>query len=83
MKTTIEIPDDLLRQTKATAALSGETLKQFVTIAIQERLQRNGSARPRSRGWRSVFGLASRAEVEELDRAVAAELELVDPLDWR
>ena len=83
MKTTIEIPDDLLRQTKATAALAGETLKQFVTTAIQDRLDRDGGVRQRSRGWRSVFGLASREETDGVDAIVEAELEQVDPRDWR
>ena len=31
MKTTIEIPDELYRQTKATAALRGESVKDLVT----------------------------------------------------
>lgn len=30
MKTTLELPDDLFRQAKATAALRGESLKDFV-----------------------------------------------------
>jgi hypothetical protein len=83
MKTTIEIPDHLLRRAKATAALSGETLKHFVTTAIQEHLQRNGTASPESRGWRAVFGLAPRDEVEEIDDIISAELEQVDPAEWR
>ena len=29
MKTTLEIPDDLFKQTKATAALRGESLKDL------------------------------------------------------
>lgn len=37
MKTTLEIPDDLYRRTKATAALRGESLKDFVT---EDRLQK-------------------------------------------
>ena len=83
MKTTIEISDELLRSTKATAALAGETLKQFVTTAIEQRLQREGVATGRSQGWRSVFGLASREEVAEVDRIVAGELEQIDPAEWR
>jgi len=83
MKTTIEIPDHLLRRAKATAALSGETLKHFVTTAIQERLQRNGAASPESRGWRAVFGLAPRDEVDEIDAIISNDLAQVDPSEWR
>ena len=47
MKTTIEIPDLLFRQAKSRAAERGQTLKEFVTEALQERLQANASkARP-------------------------------------
>jgi hypothetical protein len=83
VKTTIEIPDDLLRRTKATAAMAGETLKEFVTAAIRERLQRSSKAVPTSTGWRAVFGLATREEVAEVDEVVARDLEQVDPSDWR
>lgn len=38
MKTTIEIPDPLLRKTKSKAAERGLTLKEFVTEALQEKL---------------------------------------------
>jgi hypothetical protein len=82
MKTTLEIPDDLFRQAKAEAALRGESLKDFVTEALQAHLERPvGGAS--TRGWRSVFGKARREEVEPVDAVVAAELENVDPDEWR
>ena len=81
MKTTIEIPDDVFRQAKATAALRGETLRDFVTAALCARLAQQAAAEPS--GWRSVFGQASRAEVEEVDAIVAADLEQIDPSEWR
>ena len=83
MKTTIEIPDELFRHTKATAALAGETLKEYVTTAIRERLGRSGASPPHSQGWRSVFGLATRDQVGEVDAIVAADLGRIDPEDWR
>lgn len=83
MKTTIEIPDDLMRHTKATAAMAGETLKDFVTTAIRERLERHSVALSPPRGWRSVFGQATREEVAEVDAVVTADLEQVDPDEWR
>jgi hypothetical protein len=83
MKTTLEIPDDLFRQTKATAALRGESLKDFVTAALRAHLTSGtGPASPES-GWRSVFGKARREEIEEVDRIVAEEFERIDPEAWR
>lgn len=40
MKTTIELPDDLFREAKATAARRGTALKQFVREALEEKLAR-------------------------------------------
>lgn len=39
MKTTLEIPDDLFRQTKAVAALRGESLEDLVAAAIRAHLE--------------------------------------------
>jgi hypothetical protein len=84
MKTTLEIPDDLFRQTKATAAMRGESLKEFVTEALQAHLDR-GMTRAASTqaGWRSVFGKARREDVEAVDAVIAEEFERIDPDEWR
>jgi nitroimidazol reductase NimA-like FMN-containing flavoprotein (pyridoxamine 5'-phosphate oxidase superfamily) len=81
MKTTLEIPDDLFKRTKATAALRGESLKDFVTEALQAHLERQ--AGDSSRGWWSVFGQARREEVERVDAVIAEEFEQVEPDEWR
>lgn len=84
MKTTLEIPDDLFRQTKAAAALRGESLKDFVTQVLQEHLERQASADTfAERGWRAVFGRARREDVEPVDALIAEELERVEPDEWR
>lgn len=83
MKTTIEISDDLFRRTKSTAAMRGQSLKDFVTEALQERLERTETTSPRVRGWRSVFGRARPEEVEPIDEILAADLERIDPRDWQ
>jgi hypothetical protein len=83
MKTTLEVPDDLFRRTKAAAAMQGESLKDFVTEALQAHLERKtagSSARP---GWQSVFGQARREEVETVDSVVAEEFGRIDPDEWR
>ena len=38
MRTTIELPDDLLAHAKSRAALSGVSLKQFFIEAIEQKL---------------------------------------------
>ncbi len=50
MRTTIDIPDDLLRRTKAEAALRGLRLKDLVRDALQRLLQEtDGSPEPADR----------------------------------
>jgi hypothetical protein len=83
MKTTLELPDDLFRQAKATAALQGESLKDFFTTAVQIHLERQATGASARQGWRSVFGQAQREDVDAVDAVIAEELERVDPDEWR
>ena len=83
MKTTIEIPDEVLRQAKAVAALRGTSLKDLVSLAIQEHLERSHGTGSQSLGWRKVFGRARKEELVEVDELIDRELSQVDPDDWR
>lgn len=47
MRTTIELPDDLLRQAKSSAALAGVSLKQFFLDAIRLKLDQSQPQRTR------------------------------------
>ena len=38
MRTTIDLPNDLFRKVKSKAALRGETLKEFVQLAIEKEI---------------------------------------------
>jgi len=38
MRTTIELPDELLARAKSTAALSGQSLKDFFIEAVEQRI---------------------------------------------
>ena len=58
MKTTLELPESLLRRTKAEAAHQGRSMKDVVVEALEEKLRKKASAVP---GWRVAFGRASRA----------------------
>ncbi len=57
MKTTIEVPDDLYRQAKAEAALSGRKLRDLVEEGLRLVLK----APPKKRRQPSLAGLMKRA----------------------
>jgi hypothetical protein len=83
VKTTIEIPDDLFKKAKATAALQGESLRELICDAIESHLALV-SARPGDRsGWRSVFGLADPKALARVDQFIDTDLERIDPSEWR
>lgn len=48
MRTTVQLPDDLLRAAKAEAAVQGETLKDFLARAVSHEL--GGSSQPAQQG---------------------------------
>lgn len=83
MKTTLDIPDDVFRQSKAAAAMRGESLKDFVTESLRARLAGKDLEGPSVSGWRRVFGQATMEEVAEIDAIVAEELETIDPDAWQ
>lgn len=83
MKTTIELPDEVIKRAKATAAMRGESLRELMTVALTEHLERIPGERSGSRGWRLIFGLARREEVDSVDRVVSRDLETVDPAEWQ
>lgn len=45
MKTTFDLPDQLMREAKASAALRGAPLKQFMEEAVAEKLARDRRTR--------------------------------------
>ena len=57
MKTTVEIPNLLFRKAKATAAQRGQSLKQLITEALQEKLAANETTDEVSEPpWMRTFG---------------------------
>jgi hypothetical protein len=68
MKTTLEIPDALFRKIKATAALDGKSLKDFVTEAVKEKLAQ--PTRSRKEGWQAVFGKLPAKAAREMQTIV-------------
>jgi hypothetical protein len=83
VKTTIDIPDELFKKAKATAAIQGESLKELICGALEARLASMPRPQTDRSGWRSVFGLADPKAVAKVDQVIDTDLERVDPSDWR
>jgi len=81
MKTTIDIPDDLFRLAKARAALSGISLRQFVTDTLRLKLEQDQARdRPADPPWMRGFGALAelRSETTRIQRLVDAEFEQLE-----
>ena len=84
MKTTIEIPDPLFRKAKSKAAERSQTLKEFVTEALQEKLAANTSkARPGEPEWMQGFGKLRRLrkETARIQARIHEAFEVIEPED--
>ncbi len=84
MKTTIEIPDALFRRAKARAAERGQSLKQLVAEALQERLARTGRREPDDEpAWMRGFAELSRlrAETRRVQARVDEAFDVIEPED--
>jgi hypothetical protein len=84
MKTTIEIPDPLFRKVKSRAAERSQSLKEFVTEALQEKLSANisesGAGDP---PWMQGFGKLRRLrrETTQIEARIDEMFEVVEPED--
>jgi hypothetical protein len=86
MKTTIELPDRLLRQAKTAAVEEGVTLKQLFTEALESRLHGIGNApagKPTVPKWMRAYGALRhlRRERQKIEEAIASEFEKIEPED--
>ena len=64
MKTTVDLPDAMFRQAKASAAARGVTLRRFFTEALEEQLRRYAGGNQAGNGrppppWMAGFGALS------------------------
>lgn len=80
MKTTLEIPDFLFRRAKSMAAERGIPLRQFVTEAVQEKLNTTSEERP----WMKHVGKLKhlRKERKSIERRVGEAFEQIDRELW-
>ena len=86
MKTTLEIPDPLFRRAKSRAAERGQTLKDLVTEALQEKLAaKTGHAVSAEPEWMQGFGKLRRLrkETQRIQARVDEAFEAIEPEDRR
>jgi hypothetical protein len=81
MKTTIELPDDLLREVKATAARRGDSLKAYFHEAVVEKLERE-AMKSQAGQWPVPPLNLTPEEAAEIDQAIEEAFEQIDPEDW-
>jgi hypothetical protein len=84
VKTTIEVPDALFRRAKSKAAEGGQTLKEFVSEALQEKLARRNRTSPSGEPeWMVGFGKLRhlRKETARIQERIREAFEVVEPED--
>jgi len=84
MKTTIEIPDLLFRRAKSRAAERGQTLREFVTDALRQKLaEHSGNSRLAEPKWMNGFGKLRRLrkETARIQNAIDSEFETIESED--
>lgn len=84
MKTTLEIPDHVFRRAKARAAEHGQSLRAFVTEALQAKLaERPGQSPPDAPPWMSGFGQLRplRRETARIQRLIDRAFDVIEPED--
>lgn len=85
MKTTLDIPDELFRRVKATAALEGRSLKDFVSHALETHLAPlpvtpdANNEPPWMRGFGALADLS--AETRRIDQLIAQEFRTLEAED--
>jgi len=86
VKTTLELPDPLFRKAKATAAQRGQSLKEFVTEALRDKLVLDtGRGYTSEPEWMKGFGKLKRLHKEtvRVQSVVDQEFEVIEPEDRR
>jgi hypothetical protein len=82
MKTTVELPDELFRRAKATAAARGLSLKQYFSQALEERLRSEG-LRVAEPAWKKLAGQLAplRKETRRIQERIDEEFGHIDEED--
>ena len=78
MRTTLELPDDILRRAKIEAVERGSTLRQLVIDALQREIA--GTERPRKRLTKPPIKLAADAPLRRLSPEAVKRMDAEDLL---
>jgi hypothetical protein len=78
MRTTLDLPPDLMRAAKIKAAQRGESLKDLFTRAIAHEVSSPGRARPAGRLAFPLIGRDEDPRVEITSEDIAAAIEAED-----
>jgi hypothetical protein len=78
MRTTIDLPSELMHAAKVRAAQRGESLKDLFTRAIEHEVGTPARGRPRGRATFPLIGRDSEPRVEVTNDDIAAALEAED-----
>ena len=85
MRTTIDLPDPLFREVKATAARSGMLLKDYITEALKDKLSKppNPAAKP----WMKFAGIAANdpemlEELKRIEQIVDENFGQIEEEEW-
>jgi hypothetical protein len=81
VKTTLEIPDRIVRQAKVRAAKQGIPLRQYVTQAVADKLAADDRASEKP--WTKLAGGLKHLhkETERINRIIEEEFEKIEPED--
>ena len=83
MKTTVELPDDVLRNARLYAAERGKTFKSVLIEAL-DLLMFNGQPQANRPGWEALAGaFADSEETAEIQAYIDREFSRIDPEDWK
>lgn len=86
MRTTIDLPDPLFREVKATAAQRGMLLKDYVTEALQDKLRERPSHAEKP--WMKFAGIAAGdpemvAELKRIEQTVDENFGQIEEEEWK
>ncbi len=81
-KTTLELPDQLFREVKATAAINGIKIKDFVAEALMDKMASISDRRSGSTEAPWMRGFGALADLKEENRRIEADIaETFEKLD--
>lgn len=89
MKTTVELPEKLMRTAKKKATARGQSFPEFVADAVADRIRRPASLKSNPKAeakpWMKMAGAFKKypEELERIDRLIEEEFGKVNLDDWK